>query len=331
VQALMPGTPEARLAAGYVAYLCRHHWGEALAEFRAARAGQPNLLDPVRYESFALRRLGRIIEAIGALERSLEMDPHDMLGWDSLIESQFFARRYTEIVRSADAMAARGLFSDTTAAIRAYAQLAMDGDLARYRLESAPMRSSLARGFLPDLGWRGDLMARDFAGAEAYLAESGGFISGINGVLNNPIAQVRAVVAFAQGDQARAQALAVEARRHYESRTWMRRQQSSVAAEFALAHALAGDPAKAREALVRSRDFLQTLPDALVECGLRYLWAVTHTVLGEREAALSELRVAVGGFNLIQLVPSLAHLDPTWDSLKNDPRFAEIMKSAKVF
>jgi len=59
VQTLLPGTPEARLAAGYVAYLCRHDWNAALTEFRAARAGSPNSPDAIRYESFALCRLGR--------------------------------------------------------------------------------------------------------------------------------------------------------------------------------------------------------------------------------------------------------------------------------
>jgi TolB-like protein len=329
VRALMPGTPELRLANGYVAYLCRQNWAEALTEVRAAQAGLPNSSDAIRYEAFTLRRLGRIPEAIAALERAGVIDPQDMLGWDSLIESQLFARRYADVIRTTDTMVADGIFSDTAAALRAYARLALDGNVERYRRELRPIRANLARGFLPDLGWRGDLLARDFAAAEAFLDESGGFLSGVNGVVNNPVAQFRAILAFAQGDKARARTHAHEARQHFESRTWIPRQQSIVAAELALANALAGDPAKAKEELKRSHDFQQKLPDALVECGLHYLWAVTHTVLGDRESALAELRIGVGQMGTLQLVPSLADLDPLWDSLKSDPRFAEIMKSAK--
>jgi hypothetical protein len=175
------------------------------------------------------------------------------------------------------------------------------------------------------------LLARDYPAIEAILGETGGSISGINGVVNNPISQIQATTAFLQGDKARARAFALESRRHYESRTWMPRQQSFVAAELALAHAFAGEPALAREALQRSRDFQAKLPDALVECGLHYLWAVTHVVLGEREAALAELRTAVVQMSTIQLTVTIAHLDPIWDSLKTDPRFAQIMKSAKTF
>jgi len=100
-------------------------------------------------------------------------------------------------------------------------------------------------------------------------------------------------------------------------------------AELALDFALLGEESKAREELKRSRELPGTLPDALVESALHYLWAVTHTALGDREMALAELRLAVAQLSNMQLIPPLAHLDPTWDSLKSDPRFAEIMKSAK--
>ncbi len=329
LRALMPDSAEARLAAGYVTYLCRHDWAAALVEFTAVRAMVPNGIDGIQFSAFALRRLGRIAEAIEALDRSLVIDPQNLFGWDSLTESQFFARRYADVIRSADAMAARGLYSDTTAAIRGYAQLALDGDVARYRRDLLPIRSNLARGFLPDLCWRGDLLARDYPAIETILGETGGTIAGINGVVNNPISQIQATIAFLQGDKVRARAFALESRQYYESRKWMPRQQSFVAAELALAHALAGEPVLAREALNRSRGFQAQIPDALVECGLHCLWAVTYVVLGEREPAFAALRAAVGQMSTIQLVVTLAHLDPTWDSLKGDPRFAEIMRSAK--
>jgi tetratricopeptide (TPR) repeat protein len=325
----MPGRPEGRLATGLVAYLCRQNWTEAITELRAAQAGLPSSLDAVRFEAFALRRLGRLAEAIATLERAKLLDPQDLLGWDSLAETQLMARRYADVVRTADFMAVRGFGTDTTTAIRAYAQLALDGNLERYRRALAPLRAGLVRGFIPDLGWRGDLMARDFAGAEKFLLESDGFLSGPGGVVNNPIAQFRALLAFAQGDRERARQSAAEARQHFEGRSWMPRQVAMVAAELAFDSALLGEATRAREEIKRSRETLEQMPDTLVESGARYLWAVTYTVLGDRDAALAELRLAMVQPSSIQIIPAFAPQDPTWDSLKSDPRFAEILRAAR--
>lgn len=81
-----------------------------------------------------------------------------------------------------------------------------------------------------------------------------------------------------------------------------------VAAELAMTNALAGDPAQGTEELKRPRDFQQKLPDALAECGLRHLWAVTRPVPRDRDAALAELRIAVGQLRTFQIVESITHL-----------------------
>jgi TolB-like protein len=330
LQELMPGTPEARLAAGLVSYLCRHDWAAALTEFRAVQAGQPNLVDAINFEAFSLRRLGRMSDTIAALERARNVDPQSSFGWDSLAESQLMARRYPDAIRTIDAMAALGIVTEMSTSIRAYAQLALDRDVARYRRDLQPVRAEMSRGFLPELGWRGDLLARDFAAAEAHLAASGAFMVGVGGVVNNPVAQSRALLAFAQGDRARAAREAAVAAKHYENGKWMPRQVALVSAELALAHALQGEGAKARAEMQRSADFQRKLPDALTESALHYLRAAAHVALGDREAALGELRSYVLLPSHVQIIPSLADLDPLWDSLKTDRRFAEIMRSAKA-
>jgi TolB-like protein len=329
VRELMPEASEARLAAGMAAYFCRHNWSEALAQFRAAEAGLPNSADAIRFGAFSLRRLGQLSETITALRRAVVVDPQDIFGWDTFSESLLMAQRYPDVIRAVDEMTARGLTSEMSSAIRAYAQLVLDGDVERYRRVVRPLRGTLVTGFVPELGWLGDMFARDFAAVEEYFARSSGFISGPASVVAGPVAHHRALVAFRQGDRERARKLAAEARPFFENGNWQPRQKAIAAAELALSCALVGEREHARTEMQRSRALQEKLPDALVQAALHYLWAATDVVLGDREAALGELRQAAQGLSQTDFVPALAHLDPLWDSLKSDPRFAEILKSAK--
>ena len=153
--------------------------------------------------------------------------------------------------------------------------------------------------------------------------------TGPSGVVNNAVSQYRALFAFLQNDEKRARAEAAAARLYYEGRVWTERQRPLVTAELALANAFAGDAGAARSLILRRRDELRKLPDAFAEIEMRYLWATTMVVMGDRESALAELRIAVTQASPFEFVPSLARLDPIWSSLKDDPSFKEILKSAK--
>ncbi|MBI5770223.1 MAG: TIR domain-containing protein [Verrucomicrobia bacterium] len=329
VRRLAPGSVEARLATGYVLYACRNDWAAALAEFRGVLVERPNDTEALRYEGNALRRLGRWPEAVAAFARAAARDPQWLIGTETLIETQVIMRRHAQAMRAADDLAQLITISPLIIGVRTIAQFADDGDFPTYRRNLRGVRAEL-QGFLRQaMSWHSDLLARDWTSAATLLESGGATLAGLGGVVNNPMAHYRALLAYMQGDGTRARGEAVEARRYFENGVWTKRQEAVVAAELALACALAGDAPAARVALQRSRDLLRQRPDAFIEVELHPHWGATLIVLGEREAALAELRVAFGGATPVHFVPPAVRLDPLWSRLKDDPRFEEILKAAK--
>jgi TolB-like protein len=328
VREIAPGSPEARLAAGVVNYVCRNDWQAALADFRAAQVGQPNAADPVRWEAVALRRLGRWPEALDRFKRYMSLSPQDLNAAESLTETQLIMHRYQETVQTVDALLTRVEGTPHLLMMRALAQLAQDGDFSAYRNALAPLRAQVD-GVARTYPWRADLYAGDFAAAEQYLASPLATHVGPGGVVNNPVALYRAITRQAQGDRSQAREQALEARRYFEGRKWTNRQQSLVAAELALCHALAGERALAQETLARSRELQKLRPDAFIAAEIRSVWGMVLLVLGDREGALAELREMAAGASPLALPPPYLRFDPFWSQLKDDPRFEEFIRSTK--
>ena len=86
-----------------------------------------------------------------------------------------------------------------------------------------------------------------------------------------------------------------------------------------------GDKEAAVTAGRRACELLPVSQDAITGADIQEHLAITYTLSGEKTLALEQLSVLVK-------IPSdlnygVLRLDPVWDPLRNDPRFAEILAS----
>ena len=145
-------------------------------------------------------------------------------------------------------------------------------------------------------------------------------------VVRNPVAIYRAQLAYLRGDREAARRFADEAIAYYRTGPWNERQQQWVRMKIALAEALAGRAEIAAREAQTAMDEIAAR-DAYDATILREEFGTVQLVLGRREEALATLRQILAG--PCHFSPNELRRDPLWSRLKDDPRFEEILKSAK--
>jgi tetratricopeptide (TPR) repeat protein len=324
---LAPNRSETHLAAGAFAYYCDNDWERALAEFRAAEVGLPNDAQLIYFIGLSYRRMAQLPEAITFLTRAFELNPHDVLCAQQVMQSLTYSRRYPELIAFVER--ALTLFPDTPR-LRGYlssARLELDHDLAAYfrtddRSPSRPFGPTAAQFRYARAMERGDLAA-----ADQVLANSqSGVLSGQGGVISDPTVRHRALVAFLLGKPDAARAFADEAVAYYRNQSWPPRATAAVMVGMALSDALAG---RGESALKLARDAVawQLEHDRFAVKDVQEVAAQVYLVLDRRDEALAALRDLFNGPST--LGPEHVRLDPLWKRVKDDPRFEEILKSAK--
>lgn len=169
--------------------------------------------------------------------------------------------------------------------------------------------------------------AHDFAAAELALADPR--LTGIadhQRAVSEPVAGHRALVAHLRGKREEARALAQAALDEYRRRSWTPRQLPTVNLGIARARALAGEVDEAMRAVDEAVTAAVKLnayggQHAVLEAGR------TSALFGRSERALDRLREVVNGLG--RFSPNEIRLDPLWSRLKDDPRFEQILQSAK--
>jgi len=152
-------------------------------------------------------------------------------------------------------------------------------------------------------------------------------VHGLFGIVGEPVTLHRAQIAWLQGRPEDARRLADAAIVYYRGRQWSARQQPVVQLDLARAEALAGRKEVAlREAAAAMA--AQIKLDALTAADLRYVYGRLLIVCDRPAEALGILRDYLGGYG--RTTPNEIRLDPIWSRLKDDPRFEEILKSAKA-
>ena len=330
-QRLAPAAPETSLARGMFAYYCDNDWGRALAEYTAAEPLLPNDAQLHASIGTAERRLGRLTEAAVQFERSVALNPQDLVAASSLSETLHALRRYTE-ARTLTTRVLALFPNDPGLSFRLLrAQFALDGDQAAY-LRGYAALPIYAGATSPN--YLIAILNRDYAAADRMLGDPRvatlaytAFANATGGTVGEPAVLLRAELAFLRGEPDLARKYAEEAIAYYRAGSWTKRQQPAVPVELARADALAGRVEAALRdgpgAVGRFVEFDRWAGvSAQVELGRIYL------ICGKRADALDCLRriMAAPGAS-----PNEIRLDPIWSRLKGDPRFEEILKSAKVF
>ena len=171
------------------------------------------------------------------------------------------------------------------------------------------------------------MLRDDYAAAEKALSNPGlKSLLGIESVLNEPVALHRARLAFLRGRTDEAKNFAEQAITSIHESQLVPRQEPFALMQIAEAEAFAGMAAEAErdaEAAVAQAEG----HDAFDAMELQPELGRIYVAVGDREKAIGKLRSLMSG--PCGVAPIVIRFDPIWSRLKDDPRFEELLKSAK--
>jgi tetratricopeptide (TPR) repeat protein len=324
---LDPAAPETHYARGLFAYYCEYDWARGLSHYRQAAQGLPNDAALAGLIGYAHRRLGNWVEAVQAFERAITLNPRNLYEGGELASLLDHMRRH----ESARMLAARfaAMFPDDNFVMDTLArsEFALTGDQAAFlsALAKVPKAGRDPTGRQAE--YERALAAHDFAGAALALSDPR--LTGIvdrAGIISDPVALHRAIVAFLLGQRDMAKRFAEEAIVEFSRRNWTGRQRFMVTVGMAAAKGLAGRSDEATSEL-QSVAKVALRFDAYGGTEAQHDAARYLALLGRRDEALMTLREALQGPTRFSL-NEIRH-DPLLARLKDDPRFEEILKAAK--
>ena len=324
-QRLAPDAPETRMAQGAFAYLCENDWPKALRELQAAVPGLPNDDQLQYFLAITYRRLGRLPDAVDYMERAATLNPHDRRAGTSYIETLFAMRRFGALPALAPRFLAlfpgdaqmQGWFVD--------AQFELGGSREAWLRQRADIAPLPGDQFGLNKSYLEAVRAGDLAAADRFLADPRQeWFASVGAVASQPATLLRAELAAFRGDRAAARKFAEAAIAALATRRGSPRQEPVNRVFVERARVCAGEEGAVRAleaamAIVVERDkfMVVTWTEA----------ARTLAAAGHNDAALEALRRQLAGPS--NLSPAALRDHPFFTKLKSDPRFEEILKSAK--
>jgi TolB-like protein/Flp pilus assembly protein TadD len=329
---LEPGSPEGHRALGMYHFGGSRNYQAALAELDLAAKGLPNDPNVLRALGSIRKRQGRFEECVALLERAVSVAPRDSEMASDLANVLEALRRHDEADRYLEQAIALAPDSFLPRLQRVFA-LQMRGSLERSRalLEALPKeQQGRVHGLLVESRLSAwivqETLERRFDAALERLAAAGPeALAGpttFPPLPGPPAALLRGRLHFLKSDLARAQAAYREAVPALE--TGVRERPQDPRLHSALAEAYAGLGRK-EDAVREGRQAVELLPltrDAFNGVGPLLSLAIVYTMVGEHEAAIEVLE------DLIRrpgLPPGYLRLGPTWDPLRDDPRFQALI------
>jgi eukaryotic-like serine/threonine-protein kinase len=319
---LAPNLPESHLAKAQYYYNGLRDYEKAQVELAAAPpspAGRARFFD---LTALTERRLGHWKQAVRDGEKALELDPHDPFIATEVIQSYMALRRYSEAEKLADK--ALRLIPTRVAPFWSFKAdcLLAQGDVAgaARAFGSAPADIFNTHAELARIA----LYERDFvtAGREIELAREA--------EMPPPWEYVdlfEGSIARAQGDTEGAAQAFEKARAVLEAGLDKHPEEPALFANLAWAYAGLGRKEEALRTIQRAVHLIPSWRDAMEGPAYASMQAQIQAWLGDKDAAIEQLAKVLkqaGGPSYGEL-----KLDPSWDVLRGDPRFAELIAEAK--
>ena len=317
---LAPESAAAHFAQAVYFYDGQRDLPRAKSEITATLRALPTRVDALEVATKVQSRLGRWKEAIEQGEKAVELDPRDPALIPALVQCYMALRRYADAERVIDR--ALGVLPPQFAAPlwRRKAAIGLaQGNLkaARAALESSPVNTPMEDYLRLQIA----ILERDFDGARTIANK-------IKEPAMEPwILFWRGVIARATGDDVRARETFAAAAKKIESELRERPNDADLLGYLALSTAGADEKDKA---LQQARHALEVCPipkDAIDGAKVAAIEAQVHAWLGESDVAVDNL-VALTATPSALEYGQLA-LDPGWDSLRSDPRFARLLEQAR--
>jgi len=328
---LRPDSAEAHLTMADYYFRCHRDYDHAQQELAIARPDLPNNIPFFFLAAYINRRQGHWAEAERDLVTAVKLDPRNPNAVNLLVDTYVLERRFDEAVRDYDRAIAAGSQAPIIYVRKAAIEFAATGD-------STTLRAALSKA-PPDLDVGGGetalriflaLIDRNYAGASRVLAASPrSDLQEVDFSFYYPRPWFEAIIARAEGDQAKATTAFAAARTVFETRLKLKPDDPRTLAVLAQVDAGLGKKELAiREAqhAVELRPISKEAYDGpLVLQGL----AQVYTWTGERDRAIELVQrlMSMPGY----LTAGYLKTDPAWNPLRGDPRFEKLAATpAKV-
>ena len=318
---IAPDLPESHLAQAQYYYNGVRDYEKAAAELAAAPPSPSERAKFFDLSALTKRRLGDWNESIRDGEKALELDPHDPFVATEVIQSYISLRKYSEAEELADR--ARKLIPNPQAPFCSLKveSLIARGDLknAQAFLETVPLNVFNRHADMARIA----LYSRDFPKAVVEIAAA-------RKAEMAPKAEyldlMEASVARAQGDAEKARLFFEKARAALEATLQKRPNDPSTLANLAWAYAGLGLKEDALRASQQSVQLVPSWRDAVEGPVYASMQAQNLAWVGDTDAAIKQLASVVKQ----PAGPSYGELklDPGWDVLRADPRFAALLAEA---
>ena len=319
---LAPDLGEAHLALGFCFYRIDRDYDSALREFSIAGAASPNDSEILDASGFIYRRQGRWRDALGMFQRAQDLDPRRP-HFEGVPETLRVLRQWAPAAAAYQhALQLEPNLPDGWTGL-AYIQFAGSGSasVASETLARLPEAQKNKPGAV-EAKWDYAMLARDFALAERISPDQPADES--RAFEADPV--LRACVAFARGDPAKAHLLLEELLPLHEVRVRKHPDDPKFIAPLARVYALLGRKEEAIREARRAVDLCPENKDAVSGPGYAATLAFVYAQSGEVDQAvtlLSHLLTAPAAERI-----TLAHLRLSWewDPLRNHPGFQKILE-----
>jgi TolB-like protein/class 3 adenylate cyclase/Flp pilus assembly protein TadD len=322
--ALDPNLPETHLALGYYRYYGPRNFSGALAEFQLAEKSLPNNIDVLEAIGLIQRRFAHWDEAIAVLRRVVELDPRNVESASILATTYVARRRFTDAIAVADHMFAVEPSNTSAIWIKTTCFWALGKPEAADAVLSNP-------GADVHLRAHAALNKRHYAEAVEL------FLKALNSnrlgdekndlLLDIGLAQQRAGnvaasrAAYEQAVQQLAQELSAVNRNSGPEATL----HSLLGVAYA---GLGNAPAAVSEG--RKGIALQpTSEDPFEGPEREEQMAQIYALLGNADEAVPILKRLLHTSAVTEITPELMRMNPIWDPIRSDPRFAELLADNK--
>ena len=325
--ALQPELGEAHFALAFYWYWGFRDYARALQELDLARKVMPHSYDVEEIGAAIARRQGLWDKTLEGLRQAAIFDPRNS-------SPPFeFGQTYAHLRRYADADQAYARAGELSAD-PALSQIRRAQNTFLWKGDLVPLRETLAalapasdayrasRAVFFDLAW----WSHDFAAAARVAEEDQSptwTMSRGNSVLPRLLRLAWATEAM--GDVAKARALYSEVRKDYQSK--VRERPGDWDLHSALGLAAAGLGLK-DEAISEGRRAVELLPisrDAFAGTEYAVSLAQIYARAGDNDAAIAQLQKVMAIPAGLSISAALLRQDPTWDSLRRDPRFEALV------